>query len=533
MTSSSTAPHHDPPDRSRVDLRLLPAAMVAWLGALLLTPGPAWIPLVVAGCLAGLMIAGCEALRPPGSRSRHPTVAGRRARHRHPVSSHGRWVTPTSRPLGGALPGALLAGGALLMLCLSCGSRLIAREHGGIRDLAAAHATVELRGRVTASAALSSAPGTFRVLLAVASFTPADSPPIASGAAVQLFLPERLTPGDRIVLTARLAPGRGAHDRALATARPTGEVRVRAGPDPVSAVLAGRRTALSTVAVSLPGDAGALLPAVAVGDTAAVGDLDAAMKTAGLAHLTAVSGAHFSMVGAVVLAVASRCGVSRRWRWLPVGGVSIGFVLLVGPGPTVVRAAVMGAVGVLGVAVGRPSRAVPSLLAAVLVLLIGDPWLGADLGFVLSVVATAGIATLAAPLADRWQGRWLPPSVAVALAVPVAAQAACAPVLLLLDPSVSLYAVPANLAAVPAVEVATIGGLVSACCAGWCPWVADWSAAVAGSGCWWIATVARVSAGLPGARVAWLSGWPGLVDLTVATAAGLALLLRCRRGMAP
>ncbi len=502
MIPPPTALHHDPPDRSVVDLRLLPAAVTVWLGALLVTPGPAWVALVIAGCGAAVLVgASVLACR---TRSVH---------HPHGI--------------------ALLAVGALLLLCLSCGTRSLAREHGGLRDLVTAHATVELRGTVAASTALPSAPGTFRVLLALDSFATQGSGPVASGAAVQMFLPDRVAPGSRVALTARVAPGRGGHDRALATARPTTDVTIRAGPDRVSAALAGRRAALSSLAAALPGDAGALLPAVAVGDTSEVGELDAAMKTAGLAHLTAVSGAHFSMVGAVVLGIASRCGVSRRWRWLPVTGVSAGFVLLVGPGPTVVRAAVMGAVGVLGVAVGRPSRAVPSLLAAVLLLLIGDPWLCADIGFVLSVVATAGIATLAAPLADRWRGRWLPPSAAAALAVPVAAQAACAPALLLVDPTVSLYAVPANLVAAPAVEIATIGGLITACCAGWCPWVADWSAAVAGSGCWWIGAVARVTAGLPGARVPWLAGWPGLIDLAVATAAGIGLLLRCRRGMAP
>nr|WP_281728337.1 ComEC/Rec2 family competence protein [Cellulomonas denverensis] len=286
------------------------------------------------------------------------------------------------------------------------------------------------------------------------------------------------------------------------------------------------------MARDLPGDAGALLPGVTVGDTSGVGDLDAAMKGSGLAHITAVSGAHFSMVGTAVLLVSSWCGVPRRWRWLPVTAVSIGFVVLVGPGPTVVRAALMGGVGVLGVAVGRPSRAVPALCVAVLGLLVADPWLCADLGFLLSVVATAGIALVAAPLAAAWPGR-LPAGVALALAVPVAAQAACAPVILLLDPAVAVYAVPANVIAAPAVGPATLGGLAAACFAGWCPPVAEAAAAIAGAACWWIGTVARVAVALPGARLSWLSGWPGLVLLAVATAAGTALLLRCRRGMAP
>jgi competence protein ComEC len=51
------------------------------------------------------------------------------------------------------------------------------------------------------------------------------------------------------------------------------------------------RARFAAAAASLPGDGGALLPGLAIGDTSAVGDdLDAAMKMSSLSHLTAVSG---------------------------------------------------------------------------------------------------------------------------------------------------------------------------------------------------------------------------------------------------
>lgn len=509
---ASTPPHHDPPDRARIDLRLAAPAAAAWLVALALTASPVWLSAATASVAAAWLAV--TLLRTTRRRAGHPHCRGPSDPRRN-------------------RPSLILTCGAVLLVAVACATRIPAREAGGLRELAAAHATVELVGTVSsATATASGATGTSWVLLALDALRSPDGDWSATGASVRLFLSETPVPGSTIAVAARLAPATGTHDRAVAVGRPVGGVEIRAGPDGLTALLAGRRDALAELARDLPGDAGALLPGVTVGDTSGVGDLDAAMKGSGLAHITAVSGAHFSMVGAAVLLVSSWCGVPRRWRWLPVTAVSIGFVVLVGPGPTVVRAALMGGVGVLGVAVGRPSRAVPALCAAVLVLLIADPWLCADLGFLLSVVATAGIALVAAPLAAAWPGR-LPAGVALALAVPVAAQAACAPVILLLDPAVAVYAVPANVIAAPAVGPATLGGLIAACFAGWCPPVAEVAAGVAGAACWWIGTVARVAVALPGARLSWLSGWPGLVSLAVATAAGTALLLRCRRGMAP
>lgn len=365
--------------------------------------------------------------------------------------------------------------------------------------------------------------------------------PVATGAAVDVLAPASaaaLAYGTLVQVDLRLtpAPDRGA--RAVARGRALGDVAVRSPPPALLRVTEGLRAGLVVTARGVPGDAGRLLPGLAVGDVRAVGDLDEPMRVSGLAHLTAVSGAHFSLLGGVVLAAAARCRVPRRWRWCPVTVVLGGFVAVVHPGASVVRAAVMGAIGVLGLVAGRPSRTVPALAAAVVVLLVADPWLAADLGFVLSVVATAGIALLAGPLARTWSAgaRRAPGersgagALATALAVPVAAQAVCAPVVLLLSPAVPLYAVPANLLAAPAVGPATVGGLLAALLAGPWPAAAQCCALVAGAGCWWIATVARTAAGLPGAQVAWLGGAAGPVLLAGACAAALVLAVSASRG---
>ena len=336
--------------------------------------------------------------------------------------------------------------------------------------------------------------------------------------------------GSEVAASGRLSPAEPG-SRAVAVLVAPGSPRALADPSPWLGWAARVRAALADVASTLPGDAGALLPGVAVGDTSTVPtDLADAMRGAGLTHLTAVSGAHFALVGAAVLACAGAVRMHRRVRVVVLVAVLAGFVVLVHPGASVLRAAAMGALGVAGLVVGRPARAMPALSAGVVVLLVVDPWLAREIGFVLSVLATAGLVLLAKPLASRWSGAVGTP-LAYALAVPVAAQCVCAPVVILLSPTVSTYAVPANLLADLAVAPATVIGLLAALVAPWWPAGASVLASLAGAACWWIGAVARTAVSLPGARVPWLAGPTGAALLAVATAASLVLVLRGRPRM--
>lgn len=556
-----------------VDVRLVPAAAAAW-GAAVVAVGASERTLWLAtGAVTSTVVATVLVL----------------AARRHRAGPAQHEGSGPGRAVGGQ---AVLVLGAVLVLLTTTAVQVRAREAGDLRALAAAGARVRLAGTVRSTPELLGGPGrtrpgdggAVRFLLAARSvqvLTATDpdaragaavAPQAAggtsgSGAAVVVDAPAGAADfayGTSVEVEARLAPHPDRAARAVVRARAGAAPVVRGPPPAVLAAAAELRSGLVATAGAVPGDAGRLLPAVAVGDTRGVGDLDVAMRVSGLAHLTAVSGAHFSLVGALVLGVVARCGVPRRWRWLPVALVLGGFVAVVQPGSSVVRAAVMGAVGLLGIVAGRPARSVPALACAVLVLVVVDPWLAREIGFVLSVVATAGIALLAVPLARQWSG---PPRargtrggararggapgsggaagrggasapggagpVATALAVPVAAQAVCAPVVLVLSPALPTYAVLANVVVAPAVAPATVAGLLATVLGPWWPAGAAWCADVAGAACWWIAAVARTTAGLPGAQVAWAGGVVGQVLLAAACAAALVLVLRCRRSMAP
>ena len=241
------------------------------------------------------------------------------------------------------------------------------------------------------------------------------------------------------------------------------------------------RQGLQDAASTTRPDAAGLLPALVVGDTiTAYSRLEQDLRDSGLAHLTAVSGANVAIVFCHVLLVARWMRVRSYWL-IGTGLAAVGwFVLLARPQPSVVRAAVMGSLGIVAVmAAGR--RGGPRLLfAATLVLLLVDPWLARSWGFSLSVAATAGLFFLA----SRWRvtfARHMPQLVADGLAVALAAQVATIPLSVALAGQVALLSVPANLLAAPAVLPATTLGAAAAAVAPVAPWfpVAHMAGAVA------------------------------------------------------
>jgi competence protein ComEC len=283
------------------------------------------------------------------------------------------------------------------------------------------------------------------------------------------------------------------------------------------------RAGLRRACSGLPADGGGLLPSLVVGDTALLPDrLKADLQTAGLTHITAVSGANVAIILASVMWLARVIGVPRRSRLIGAGAALAAFVVLARPEPSVLRAAAMGGLGLLGLLNARRPRGVPMLSTAVIVVLTCDPWLSRSFGFALSCAATAALLLLAPLWAARLRNR-LPGPVALAVSVPAAAQTVCGPLLILLQPSLGLIAVPANLLAEPAVAPATVLGVVAALLGPLWPSGAHVAAWAGGWATGWVAVVAHTAAGAPGARLPWPDGVPGATVLALMTAGLIAV----------
>jgi len=295
----------------------------------------------------------------------------------------------------------------------------------------------------------------------------------------------------------------------------------------VFAIAAETRTGFVARATGLPEPGAGLLPGLAVGDTRAVSDeLNAAMLASGLSHLTAVSGANCMIVVAAVFWFVSLLGGGRTLRVVLALVALAAFVVLVTPEPSVVRAAVMAALAMLTVLLGRPSAGLAMLSVAVCGILITDPWLAASPGFALSAAATAALLVLSRPLLAGL-GRWMPQPLALAISVPLAAQVVCGPIIALFSDQQSMIGVAANLLAAPAAPIATVIGLL-ACLAAPLPWLADVLAAAAWLPAAWISTTATVSAAVPGATMAVVAGLPAAALVAVLSTAATVALVRPR-----
>ncbi len=319
--------------------------------------------------------------------------------------------------------------------------------------------------------------------------------------------------GSRVRLAGRLAPADGAHESAVLAA--SSDPQPVARPDVWWRAAEVVRASLRESVAHRPDDQRALVPALVVGDDGALDPrLADDFRATGMTHLLAVSGTNLTLVVGFLLVLGRWCGVRGRGHYV-VGAVGIvGFVLLARTEPSVVRAAAMGAVALVGMGVDGRRRGPRALGVAVVALLLLDPALATTVGFALSAVATAGILLVAPGLRDAL-GRWLPRWVAEAVAVPLAAQLACTPLVAAISGQVSLVAVAANLAAAPAVAPATVlglagglGGLVAEPLGRLFGTGAGWSAA-------WLVEVAERGAAVPLPAIGWGTGPWALALLTV------------------
>ncbi|MEU4170051.1 ComEC/Rec2 family competence protein [Streptomyces sp. NPDC026665] len=343
-----------------------------------------------------------------------------------------------------------------------------------------------------------------------------------------------LLPSTRLRVAARVVPALSDGEDIAAVLRVRGSAppEVVGGPSGPQRFAGRLREGLRGATDGLDADARALLPGLVVGDTSRVTpELDEAFKATDLTHLLAVSGGNLVIVLALFIGppglaqraerrgLAARLGVPLRATALLGGALTLAFVVVCRPDPSVLRAAACGSVALLAIATGRRRSLIPALAAAVLVLVLYDPWLSRSHGFLLSVLATGALLTLAPRWSAALRRRRVPPRVAEALAAAAAAQALCAPVVAVLSARVSLVAVPCNLLAEFAVTPATVLGFATLATAPLAmpvakvlAWWASWPAG-------WIAGIARTGAAQPGGGVDWPDTWAGALLLALVTAA--------------
>ncbi|MGA8115877.1 MAG: ComEC/Rec2 family competence protein [Actinocatenispora sp.] len=332
-----------------------------------------------------------------------------------------------------------------------------------------------------------------------------------------------LLPGQPLSTTARLTrPQRADLTMAVLSVRAPPHLT---GRPPWYQRFAGRlRAGLREACRGLPAAPGGLLPGLVDGD---VSTLDPAVTqdftTAGMTHLTAVSGSNVAVVTAFILLLA-------RWgragpRAAAIAGLlgTVGFVILARPDPSVLRAALMGGLGLVARGASRPRASLPILGSTAFVLLVADPQLAIEWGFALSVLATLGLLLFAPAWRDALRRRGVPAGLAELVAISLAAHVACAPAIAGFTATVGIAAIPANVLAEPAVAPATMLGVGAAALSPVSPSIAHLLAWLACWPCWWLVLVARYAARAPAAVLSWPGGILGGL-LLGAVLIGLVLL---------
>ncbi len=186
------------------------------------------------------------------------------------------------------------------------------------------------------------------------------------------------------------------------------------------------------------------------------------VKTCGLAHMVAVSGAHLVIVLGLVNSVLKGFSVSRRVCAVVQLVFLCLYLVMVGFPVSCLRASVMAGVGLVSFTAHRRSYALSSLGVAIVALIAIDPSAAYSLSFALSAFSTLGIV-LFTPLLVSWlpavgeraQSLFVEP-----FAMTLAALLFTFPLSIAAFSQFSLIAPLANVVAVPLVSVSCIFGVL-------------------------------------------------------------------------
>jgi competence protein ComEC len=307
-------------------------------------------------------------------------------------------------------------------------------------------------------------------------------------------------------------------------ARATG--RRRAG---LAGVLDGtRRRAERALAAGIPPSEAALLRGMVLGQDEGIEEpVREEFRRSGLAHLVAASGQNVMLLVILAVAAATALGVGLRARLLTALLLVALYVPLAGGGPSIQRAGVMGAAGLVAAFAGRPaSRWYAVGLAAAFTLGL-NPRVAGEPGWQLSFAAVLALLLFAPPLRSGLAKRGCPQPLADVAAVTVTATAGTAPLMALHFDAVSLASLPANLLVAPAVAPVMWLGMLAGAVGQVSTGVAAPFSGVAVYPVAYVEWVARVAAGYRSASVE--VRLPNVVSLVLAYA-GLGVMVLAVRG---
>ncbi len=216
------------------------------------------------------------------------------------------------------------------------------------------------------------------------------------------------------------------------------------------------------------GDTLSVVKALTVGDRSDMSDaLRLEVRASGLSHLLAISGLHVTLLCGMVL----RAFGNRRRRGIPFAlATALLFVLTSGASPSAARAFIMHALALGAVLLRRDADPKSAISAALIFLLLINPFSISDIGLQLSFLSTYGILCNMDAVSKRLRELFSPKNrllarlwraVSSAVAMTAIATVYTAPLIAYTFGSISLFGIFTNIFAMFFVPVALIGGLLS------------------------------------------------------------------------
>jgi len=305
-------------------------------------------------------------------------------------------------------------------------------------------------------------------------------------------------------------------DAAAATGRRRGGL--------AGALDAVRERAERALSTGLPPPEGGLLRGMVLGQDEGIEEpVREEFRRSGLAHLLAASGQNVMLLAILAIALATVVGAGLRARLGLALAAVVLYVPLAGAGPSIQRAGVMGAAGLVAALAGRAASRWYAVGLAVVATLLLEPRAAGEPGWQLSFAAVVALLAVAPRLRVALERAGWPRALADAVAITLAATVGTAPLMALHFDAVSLASLPANVLVAPAVApvmwlgmLAAAAGQVSLSLAGPLTAIAAYPVA-------YVEWVAHAAAGLPAAAVAVRVPGPGGLALAYVAMAALGL----------
>jgi competence protein ComEC len=189
-------------------------------------------------------------------------------------------------------------------------------------------------------------------------------------------------------------------------------------------------------------------------------DLVANFKTTGLSHIMAISGYNITIVMMAIGGIFWFLGKNAK---VIVSSVCVVlFVILVGMSASVVRAAIMGIIGLFALGTGRQYYAFWGLMVAVFLMNVWNPRvLVYDVGFQLSALATLGLIYVS-PVVKKYLN-FCPEFLGIreTVVMSLSAQIAVLPIMIMNFGQVSLVSIFANVFVLPWIPFAMLFGFLA------------------------------------------------------------------------